>query len=92
MAGHISKQVCYILRSSDSSLSKAYGLPKIHKKNTPFRIIASLVNSTLHSFANFLQKICKRVYFYQRVTLKIVWSYRTLQGTKIPEKHILISI
>jgi len=54
LASFISKQECYILRASDSSLSKAYGLLNIHKKNTPFRIIVSSVNSTLHSFKNFL--------------------------------------
>jgi len=39
--GYISKQQYYKLRSSDSFLSKAYGLPKIHKENIPLRIIVS---------------------------------------------------
>jgi len=57
---YISKQELFLLRTSDSSLSKAYGLPKIHKENIPFRIIVSSVNSTLHMFANFLHKILYR--------------------------------
>jgi len=35
--GFISKQESYILKGSDCTLSKAYGLPKIHKVNVPFR-------------------------------------------------------
>jgi len=55
--GFISKQESYRLKGSDYTLSKAYGLPKIHKKNVPFRIIVSSINSTLNLFADFLRKI-----------------------------------
>jgi len=44
--GYISKQESFLLRASDSSLSKAYGLPEIHKENILFRIIVSSINST----------------------------------------------
>jgi len=53
----ISKKEFFRLRSSDSLLPKAYGLPKIHKVNCPFRIIVSSINTTLYSFAKFLQDI-----------------------------------
>jgi len=43
--------------SSDSLLPKAYGLPKIHKKNTPLRITVSSINTTLYPFAKFFSKI-----------------------------------
>jgi len=93
MVGYISKQKCYVLRASDSSLSKAYGLPKIHKKNTPFRIIVSPVNSILHSFANFLQKILQRSLFLLKSHVKNNFElYNTLLETKIPKKHALISL
>jgi len=55
--GYISKQQYFKLRSSDSILPKAYGLPKVHKENTPFRIIVSSVNTALYSLASFLQDI-----------------------------------
>jgi len=45
------------LRSSDSPLPKAYGLLKIHKENTPLRIIVSSVNTALYPLAKFLNKI-----------------------------------
>jgi len=53
----ISKKEFLYLRSSNSLLPKAYGLPKIHKINNPFRVIVSSVNTALYSFAKFLQKI-----------------------------------
>lgn len=34
-------------------------LSKIHKKDVPFRIIASSVNATIHLFVSCLQKILK---------------------------------
>jgi len=54
---YISKTELLRLRSSDSLLPKAYGLPKIHKKNTPLRIIVSSINTTLYPFAKLLSKI-----------------------------------
>jgi len=44
------------LTSSDGLLPRAYGLPKVHKTNCPFRIIISSVNSPLYAIASFLQK------------------------------------
>jgi len=55
--GYISRQQFFRLRSSDSLLPKAYRLPKIHKKNTPFRIIVSSINTVLYSLASYLHKI-----------------------------------
>jgi len=44
------------LISSDGLLPRAYGLPKVHKENCPFRIIVSSVDSPLYALATFLQK------------------------------------
>jgi len=35
----------------------AYGLPKVHKSDCPFRVILSSINNPLHKLAGFLQKI-----------------------------------
>jgi len=43
------------LRSSDSNLPKAYGLPKVHKINFPYRIIVSSVDTAPYSLSSFLQ-------------------------------------
>lgn len=45
------------LLCSDGILPRAYGLPKIHKPNCPFRIIVSSIDSPLHHLATFLHKI-----------------------------------
>jgi len=53
----ISKLQYLKLRSSDSNLPKAYGLPKVHKINFPYRIIVSSVDTALYSLSSFLQDI-----------------------------------
>lgn len=53
----ISKKEYYKLYSNDSLLPKAYGLPKIHKVDTPFRIIVSSLDTALYSLASFIHKI-----------------------------------
>lgn len=45
------------LMKSDGVLPRAYGLPKIHKKDCPLRIIISSINSPLYSLAAFLHDI-----------------------------------
>jgi len=53
----ILKQTYYSLFSSNLILSKAYGLPRIHKKDYLFRIIVSSINTALYPLASFLQII-----------------------------------
>jgi len=45
------------LLTTDGLLPRAYGLPKIHKKDFLLRIIISSIDSLLYSLANFLHKI-----------------------------------
>jgi len=53
---YINKFELLKMRSSDSLLPKAYGLPKIHKTNAPLRIIVSSIN-TLYPLGKYLNKI-----------------------------------
>ncbi|XP_011865403.1 PREDICTED: uncharacterized protein LOC105560690, partial [Vollenhovia emeryi] len=57
---YISELQHFQLKSSDTSLPKAYGLPKIHKENYPLRIIISSINSPLHEFASFINSIISK--------------------------------
>jgi len=90
--GFITKNEFLYLRSSDSLLPKAYGLPKTHKVNVPYRIIVSSVNTALYSFAKFLQKIISN-------NLPVCASHinnsfdlcRTLSGSKIDNNQVLVS-
>jgi len=54
---YINKSEMLKLRSSDSLLPKAYGLPKIHKENAPLRIIVSSMNTALYPLGKYLNKI-----------------------------------
>jgi len=81
--GYISKQELYVLRA----------IPKIHKENIPYRIIVSSVNSTLHSFANFLHRILHRSLPLPNSHVKNSFElYKTLNYMDVPDNHILISL
>lgn len=55
---YINKIQFHSLKSSaDSFLSKAYGLPKIHKENLTYRIIVSSINTVLYKMGAYLQKV-----------------------------------
>jgi len=90
---YISKQQYFKLRSSDSILPKAYGLPKVHKKNTPFRIIVSSMNTALYSLASFLQDIISDS--LKKTNSHIANSfelYNSLSGKIVQDSDILISL
>ncbi|EFN63478.1 hypothetical protein EAG_07003, partial [Camponotus floridanus] len=42
---------------TDGSLPRAYGLPKIHKVNCPYRIIVSSIDSPLYKLSLYLHKL-----------------------------------
>lgn len=42
---------------SDGVLPRAYGFPKIHKRDCPLRIIVSSINSPLHPLATYLHNL-----------------------------------
>jgi len=94
--GYISKQQSYKLHSSDSLLPKAYsksGLPKIHKENTPLRIIVSSINTALYSFASFLHKITSDS--LEHISSHITNSfdlYNSLSGRTVSESDVLLSL
>jgi len=54
---YIDKSEMLKLRSSDSLLPKAYGLPKIYKEKAPLRIIVSSINTALYLLGKYLNKI-----------------------------------
>jgi len=54
---YTSKIQYFKLCSSDSNLPRAYGLPKVHKINFPYRIVVSAINTVLYSLSSFLQDI-----------------------------------
>ena len=51
----ISQNEYYHLHNSDANAPRIYGLPKIHKPQTPLRPIVSFINSSLYNLSKFLQ-------------------------------------
>jgi len=90
---YISKQQYYKLHSSDSILPKAYGLPKVHKNNIPFRIIVSSINTALYSLASFLQEIISNsLGKIKSHTANSFELYKSLSGKQVRESDLLISL
>jgi len=90
---YITKQQLFTLKASDSLLPKAYGLPKVHKKEITFRIIISSVNSTCYSFANFLHKILHTSLPLPNSHVKNSFElYKILNGFNVPSDYALISL
>jgi len=89
---YISKQQYFKLRFSDSVLPRAYRLPKIHKNNTPFRLIVSFVNTALYSLASFLHDIIKNSLKNTREpTMNSFEVYNRLSGLQISDSDVLVS-
>jgi len=74
-------------------LPKAYGLPKVHKKDTPLRIIVSSRNTTLYSFASYLHNILICNLPHPSSYVKNSFDlYERLSNKKISSDEILISL
>ncbi|XP_011705916.1 PREDICTED: uncharacterized protein LOC105461126 [Wasmannia auropunctata] len=90
---HISKETYLALHCSDTSLPKAYGLPKIHKKDVPLRIIVSSVNSAVNPLATFLHEIISKSTTPTNSHVTNSFDlYKTLTGKEIGESDNLISL
>jgi len=77
----------------DCPLPKAYALPKIHKKEIPFRIIVSSINSTLYKFATYIHKILydnlPKCDSYIKNSTEL---YDKLSGKQIENDNVLVSL
>ena len=60
-AGKISDHTYKMLHSSDSSCSRFYGLPKVHKPGISPRSILSFVNSPTYAISGYLARILSPV-------------------------------
>jgi len=72
---------------------KAYGLPKIHKHNTPLRIIILSVNTALYSLASYLQNVISDS--LENANSYIANSfdlYNLLLNKRVRETDILVSM
>jgi len=92
-AEYISNKEYYSLICNDKPLPRAYGLPKIHKPNIPFRIIVSCINTTLYKFATFLHNVLHKNLPTSRSFIKNSFELvGSLSGRHIDESHVLLSL
>jgi len=87
---YISKQVYYSLYSSDFLLPKSYELAKIHKENTPFRIIVSTINTALYPIATHIGKIISNNIPILTGNVKNSFEFYSLSEKNINNSDILI--
>jgi len=81
------------LSCSDGILPSAYGLPKIHKRDFPFRIIISYINSPVYALSLYLHKIIStNVPKSQNNVENSFELVKKLSGTFIDHNYILISL
>ncbi|XP_025264619.1 uncharacterized protein LOC112637990 [Camponotus floridanus] len=81
------------LNCTDGVLPRAYGLPKIHKKNNPLRIIVSSKNTPLYGLAKFLHDIIYKS--VPRPDSQVINSAQVvdrLNGRRIDDNIKLISL
>jgi len=90
---YITKKEMFQLRSSDSLLPKAYGLPKLHKANVPLRLIVSSVNTALYPVAKFLNRILSDSIPHSGYQVKNSFELcEALSNKNIPLSHTLFSL
>ncbi|XP_057325921.1 uncharacterized protein LOC130667978 [Microplitis mediator] len=103
--GLISSHDKYHLQSRDGVIARAYGLPKIHKPNVPFRIIVSFLNTPTYKLAQYLQKILAKTLKHPSpgastkalkknkfTTQNSLELKRNIINSKLPADYIMISM
>jgi len=92
-SNYISPAKYKALYRSEGILPRAYGLPKIHKPDIPYRLIISSMDSPFYSLASFLQGIIRK---HVPDTLShLDNSFELTEKLKnifISDNHILISL
>ena len=73
-----------MLCSSDSSSSRFYGLPKIHKPGIPLRPIVSFVDSRTNAISSYLARILSPAVGNTDFIVKSSYEYADFTRNKTP--------
>lgn len=85
----------YIIESNlaHTTISRAYGLIKIHKEHHPARVVVSTIGSPTYVFDKFISKLFTQFLPRPKYSLKNSLQLKNcLNNLHIPEGHILISL
>jgi len=90
---YISKSVYGSIFCSDGNLPRAYGLPKVHKPGSKYRLIISSVDSPTYHFAYLLHKLIfqniKKPFNHIDNSFELI---KKLDGTRLNDDHKLVSL
>ena len=79
------------LSQSNTMLAKAYGLPKVHKPNHPYRPIISLVKSPTHFLATILYNDLKKAISLPKSHINNSIEFRRkIENIIIPDDHVYL--
>ncbi|XP_053598083.1 uncharacterized protein LOC128668677 [Microplitis demolitor] len=91
---HIDKDTKNFLVTHNSTLPRAYALPKIHKPNMPFRIIISSINSPIYNLNKWYTNILNQTRKKQPTDVKNSFEFKKEidKLNNIPLDYTLISL
>ena len=91
---YITDRTYKMLMTNDGNLARAYGVPKIHKKGYPYRIIISTINSPINKLAQYLHdKLNNSINTDNNYSIKNSYELiKKLQHIVIPKNHKLASL
>ena len=80
------------IRSTDSLRPRLYGLPKVHKKDVPFRPILSMVGSLQHALTKYLAAVIDPVLqFYSNNCIKDSFTFaKEMQDLQMHPKEMFL--
>ena len=90
--GRLSEEAYHHLRSSAGSVPRLYGLPKVHKPNTPLRPIVSFVSSPTYGLSKFLASLLKPVVGQSVHHVKNSQQFAEfITSQRLPSTEVLVS-
>ena len=89
--GRLSEEAYHHLRSSAGSVSRLYGLPKVHKPDTPLRPIVSFISSPTYRLSKFLASLLKPVVGQSVHHVKNSQQFAEFITSQRPSTEVLVS-
>jgi len=91
--GIIDLSIYKTLNCTNGNLPRCYELPKIHKVDSPLRIIVSTLRSPLYYVSRFLHEILVLPINKPKSSVKNGWSYvNIIKSAKIGNEDLLVSL